>query len=653
MKKKFLAVAIMFFSITFLVACGGNKFKVTFDAKGGTPVPAVQEIGKNQSAVKPANPKKDGFEFDEWQLNGVKYTFTEKVTGDITLVAKWREVVKHLVKFDYGDGQIEEVNVQNGQRVAEPNEPTKDGFLFLEWQLDGETFDFSTTITKPINLIASWKKIDDGTVTYVVTFDSNGGSAVPNRTVIKDNKVAKPANPTKDGFTFVEWQLDGVAYNFDNPVTKAITLKAFWKENTGGGRPTEIVIMHGAVHEVDPRHKNFTGTEKGARTLLHEEIEAELNVKIVYKEYPASAPWGPGRQEKIIEWHLAGNAQADIYWITTIWLTEIVKSNAITPINKWLNKHGSKLNNDVLDMTTFAGNVYGFAPEPFTGEKGLFYNVEMLENLGLEDPVDLWNKGEWTWDSFEAYANNAKSKLTNTTEQAILGGAAALWAVSFVPLNGGHIVDPSRGVVGFGQEKAEEVYTYLGKLNSASLFESNGGYDAGSDAWAAGNVLFHPGALWFVRASNRFGDYEFVKNKKIGVVPYPLPPGVTKDKYKQPIGGEAIYTIASNSKDKAKEELAFEVWNRIQTWDELQSYRENFEDSLIKTFDNQKYIDVYMEIFDKIYYDAYEDLGISQYGPNSWYSRVNSGIKDGSSRAKMAEILDIYQEALDAYLGKK
>lgn len=32
------------------------------------------------------------------------------------------------------------------------------------------------------------------------------------------------------------------------------------------------------------------------------------------------------------------------------------------------------------------------------------YNMEMIENAGLEDPYDLWKRGEWTWDVFLDYA---------------------------------------------------------------------------------------------------------------------------------------------------------------------------------------------------------------------------------------------------------
>ncbi len=69
-------------------------------------------------------------------------------------------------------------------------------------------------------------------ITYVVTFNSDGGSTVSEITVDKDTAVEAPADPTKEGYTFVYWYLDdsGVAYDFATLVTADITLNALWEE---------------------------------------------------------------------------------------------------------------------------------------------------------------------------------------------------------------------------------------------------------------------------------------------------------------------------------------------------------------------------------------------------------------------------------------
>lgn len=63
---------------------------------------------------------------------------------------------------------------------------------------------------------------------YTVTFDSNGGTSVDSQIIVPGGKVVKPENPVKSGVGFVEWQLDGEAYDFDTPVTSDLVLKANW-----------------------------------------------------------------------------------------------------------------------------------------------------------------------------------------------------------------------------------------------------------------------------------------------------------------------------------------------------------------------------------------------------------------------------------------
>ena len=82
-----------------------------------------------------------------------------------------------------------------------------------------------------ICMFAGCNKSD--TPTYIITFDSVGGTAVEKQTVKENEKALKPADPQKEGFTFVEWQLNNTTYNFDAPVTNDLTLTAFYKINEG------------------------------------------------------------------------------------------------------------------------------------------------------------------------------------------------------------------------------------------------------------------------------------------------------------------------------------------------------------------------------------------------------------------------------------
>ena len=134
---------------------------------------------------------------------------------------------KYTVTFDSNGGSaVSSQKIVSGKKAVKPANPTKDGYTFVEWKLNGKTYDFNKAVTGNITLVASWEKVK-----YTVTFDSNGGSAVSSQTVVSGAKAVKPTNPTKDGYTFVEWKLNGKTYDFNKAVTGNITLVASWKEN--------------------------------------------------------------------------------------------------------------------------------------------------------------------------------------------------------------------------------------------------------------------------------------------------------------------------------------------------------------------------------------------------------------------------------------
>ena len=65
---------------------------------------------------------------------------------------------------------------------------------------------------------------------YTVTFQSEGGSEVASQ--IRANTPAdRPADPTKEGYTFIGWDNGESEWNFETPVTADLTLTAKWQVN--------------------------------------------------------------------------------------------------------------------------------------------------------------------------------------------------------------------------------------------------------------------------------------------------------------------------------------------------------------------------------------------------------------------------------------
>lgn len=115
------------------------------------------------------------------------------------------------------------------------NNPVGDlGYTFKGWSPL-----VSPTVTKNITYVAQWD-ID----TFTITYESNGGSTVPQETVDSNQVFMEPTNPTKDNHSFKGWYVDEsltTLYDFTTPATQDITVYAKWDKLESPVYPIEPV----------------------------------------------------------------------------------------------------------------------------------------------------------------------------------------------------------------------------------------------------------------------------------------------------------------------------------------------------------------------------------------------------------------------------
>lgn len=80
-----------------------------------------------------------------------------------------------------------------------------------------------------------------------VSFDTDGGTAISAITVKMDDQVTRPDDPVKEGYTFSHWELDGIEFDFSEPITSDLTLKAIWEPMTF----TVMFDVNGGSHVED------------------------------------------------------------------------------------------------------------------------------------------------------------------------------------------------------------------------------------------------------------------------------------------------------------------------------------------------------------------------------------------------------------------
>ena len=228
-------------NITLTAKWNINKYTVTFNSYGGTPVPPAQEVEYGLTATEPATaPTKTGYTFDGWYLGDEKYDFSDAVEQNITLYANWEKNIYTVTYTDGVDG--EEVFADQTYRVPfEDTTPafkgtkTRAGYVFAGWKPA-----FSDTVTGNVTYVAQWKDdknnngiADDEEEKYTVTYTDG----VANEEVFADqvygdllSGTATPAfkgNPTRDGYVFDGWKPE-VA----EKVTENATYAAQWTART-------------------------------------------------------------------------------------------------------------------------------------------------------------------------------------------------------------------------------------------------------------------------------------------------------------------------------------------------------------------------------------------------------------------------------------
>ena len=222
---------------------------ISYDPNGGSgtaPANVTKVPGESFSTAE--NPfTLVGSDFIGWNTaadgNGTSYgtnasvTVTQDMGPVITLYAQWK-VNTYTVVFRDGETVLSTVTVEYGKAVSQPAALTKDGYDFLGWYNGDVAYDFTSAVTADLTLDARWQ-----IKTYTVTFNSDGGSAVPSQTVEHGKTAVKPADPTREGsYTFLGWFNGDTSYDFDLPVTADLTLTARWA-STGS-----VTISWGALH---------------------------------------------------------------------------------------------------------------------------------------------------------------------------------------------------------------------------------------------------------------------------------------------------------------------------------------------------------------------------------------------------------------------
>ena len=208
----------------------GNMTGVIVTYKDGDSEYAKQVLPSGTLATRPDAPAATpGYTFGGWnKADGTAWDYaSDKVTDNITLYAKWTANT-YTITFDTAGGsEIAPITQDYGTQIAAPANPTRKGYTFKGWDKEIP----ETMPAENITVKAQWE-INQ----YTIAFDTAGGSEIAPITQDYGTAITAPADPTREGYTFIGWDK---AIPTTMPAEN-ITLKAKWKDI---GKPTGEIII--------------------------------------------------------------------------------------------------------------------------------------------------------------------------------------------------------------------------------------------------------------------------------------------------------------------------------------------------------------------------------------------------------------------------
>ena len=205
--------------------------------KDGDSEYAKQVLPSGTLATRPDTPAATpGYTFGGWnKADGTAWDYaSDKVTDNITLYAKWAANT-YTITFDTAGGsEIAPITQDYGTQIAAPANPTRKGYTFKGWDKEIP----ETMPAENITVKAQWE-INQ----YTIAFDTAGGNEIAPITQDYGTAITAPADPTREGYTFIGWDTEIPA----TMPAENITLKAKWKDIE---KPTgEIIIGTNKWHE--------------------------------------------------------------------------------------------------------------------------------------------------------------------------------------------------------------------------------------------------------------------------------------------------------------------------------------------------------------------------------------------------------------------
>ena len=299
--------------INVLYAANGGQFADGNDT--------MQGVADSDGVMRqPTAPTREGYTFAGWywvsdlsdltdeQKDLNKVDFSQSIAGKdhATIYAQWTknadqneiDVLYAANGGQFATGETFQQGVTDSDgMMRQPAAPTREGYTFDGWywhadysgytdeQKAADKVDFSQPVQSDVNIYAQWTKNADAQVEQItVKFVDNFNGTESSAEVKKGEAVAKPADPTYDGWTFEGWSstlkddegnweytpVDFSKAVEDEDQDGVVTYYAFYSENQAAADDTanseEAAVQEAAGDDADAADESSIAPQTGDAT---------------------------------------------------------------------------------------------------------------------------------------------------------------------------------------------------------------------------------------------------------------------------------------------------------------------------------------------------------------------------------------------------
>lgn len=443
------------------------------------------------------------------------------------------------------------------------------------------------------------------------------------------------------------------------------------------------VLIYCAPDDLDPFHESYTKSDQMIKQGRINEIEEAYKINLVFKEYPKTASYGYYRIN-YIENNLKENKSSEkghIFVVSSDWLVTLSSSGLLADIydettqSGILNEIENNFNENFKKLYSVNSKVYGYEYETRHADHFLYYNIDLIEKFGLENPATLWNEGKWDYTSFKDYLQKASDAFASVSKEMYpLGGKVGDITLGILSGSGYKLIDEETNTVNFVNDNNLSIYKDLNEIYHNNKWARDSVASDVSMNFVNGQQLFTSGALWYILSSMMFKDnVDF----EIGIVPYPArdgsarPIGEVVDNYLVPSYGNTCFVFANGDDISSKvlvnivDDLQHGV-NKNQDNESREEYVQYLETLFSETSEyKEASINAIMTIEDNLdkylYYDymsvvdAYLNFTVDSWawliGYDTWSPSIISNDVESIENLLNSKQIE-YQKALNVLLRK-